>query len=238
MPRAGEKNRDRICLNAGTVVCVLTVILVSGLAPIAAQTRRGSNQKANQTDRVMVSRTLSKSGEEPQHGRKGKKGFVTTATAKRTEPKAPAPKARTAISNSQPARRTSSRPTTAAKIEPTAVARAESSRTEEPTPPPVLAASDRIEVVEWGAKPTVSVQPAPRPVPTRPGSSSRRYEVDMDPGRIQQIQQALISRGFLTGEPTSFYDDATIEAMRQFQISQKIDATGYPTAHALKRLGL
>jgi hypothetical protein len=38
----------------------------------------------------------------------------------------------------------------------------------------------------------------------------------------------------MTGE----YDDATIEAMRRFQTQQKIPVTGYPTAHALKRLGL
>ena len=78
----------------------------------------------------------------------------------------------------------------------------------------------------------------PTPAPPKPIVSSRRYEVEIDPNRVLQIQQALISRGFLAGEPTSVYDEVTIEAMRLFQISQKIDATGYPTAHALKRLGL
>jgi len=53
-----------------------------------------------------------------------------------------------------------------------------------------------------------------------------------------QIQQALNQRGFYFGEMTGVYDAETIEAMRRFQISQKISATGYPTAHALKRLGL
>ena len=60
----------------------------------------------------------------------------------------------------------------------------------------------------------------------------------MDPGRVLQIQQALVSRGFLSGEASGIYDEATIEAMRQFQVSQKIDSTAYPTAHALTRLGL
>ena len=40
------------------------------------------------------------------------------------------------------------------------------------------------------------------------------------------------------GEPTGLYDEATVEAMRQFQTMSRIDVTGYPTAHSLKRLGL
>ncbi len=53
-----------------------------------------------------------------------------------------------------------------------------------------------------------------------------------------QIQQALAQRGFYGGEMTGVYDEATVEAMRRFQASQKVAVTGYPTAHALKRLGL
>jgi peptidoglycan hydrolase-like protein with peptidoglycan-binding domain len=56
--------------------------------------------------------------------------------------------------------------------------------------------------------------------------------------RALQIQLALKRRGFYTGEMTGEYDDATIESMRRFQTQQKIPVTGYPTAHALKRLGL
>jgi peptidoglycan hydrolase-like protein with peptidoglycan-binding domain len=55
---------------------------------------------------------------------------------------------------------------------------------------------------------------------------------------VLQIQQALNQRGFYGGEMTGVYDAATVEAMRRFQANQKISATGYPTAHALKRLGL
>jgi peptidoglycan hydrolase-like protein with peptidoglycan-binding domain len=56
--------------------------------------------------------------------------------------------------------------------------------------------------------------------------------------RALQIQQALKRRGFYTAEMTGEYDEATVEAMRRFQTQEKIRATGYPTAHALKRLGL
>ncbi|MGE0126981.1 MAG: peptidoglycan-binding protein [Blastocatellales bacterium] len=66
----------------------------------------------------------------------------------------------------------------------------------------------------------------------------RRSRVNIDQSRAMQIQQALNQRGFYFGEASGVYDEETIEAMRRFQTSQKISATGYPTAHALKRLGL
>jgi hypothetical protein len=68
--------------------------------------------------------------------------------------------------------------------------------------------------------------------------SSKRIEVRIDPERITEIQEALRAKGFYSGELTEVWDEATWEAMQRFQISQRIDATGYPTAHSLKRLGL
>lgn len=68
--------------------------------------------------------------------------------------------------------------------------------------------------------------------------SSKRVSVSMDTERITEIQEALMSKGFYAGTPTGEWDAATVEAMRRFQISQKIDVTGYPTAHSLKKLGL
>lgn len=68
--------------------------------------------------------------------------------------------------------------------------------------------------------------------------SSRRIEVQIDSERINEIQQALSRTGFYQGEPTGVWDDATYDAMKRYQISRRIDATGYPTAHSLKRLGL
>jgi peptidoglycan hydrolase-like protein with peptidoglycan-binding domain len=68
--------------------------------------------------------------------------------------------------------------------------------------------------------------------------STKRIEVEIEPARVIQIQQALLTRGFFTGEPNGVYDDATVDAMRQFQINQKINATGFPTAQSLKLLGL
>lgn len=68
--------------------------------------------------------------------------------------------------------------------------------------------------------------------------SLKRKPVRIDPRRVIQIQQALESQGFYKGEMSGVYDDNTAEAMRQFQAANKIAATGYPTAQALRRLGL
>ena len=68
--------------------------------------------------------------------------------------------------------------------------------------------------------------------------SNKKIDVSIDPQRITEIQQALRLKGYFIGEPTGVWDDATYDAMKRYQVNQKIDATGYPTAHSLKRLGL
>jgi hypothetical protein len=110
-------------------------------------------------------------------------------------------------------------------------------------------APDRIEVIESGSESSPDLKPYLNPPLPRAQTSqdssipvaitpTRRRPVNIDPSRAMQIQQALNQRGFYFGEITGVYDAETIEAMRRFQSSQKISATGYPTAHALKRLGL
>ncbi len=117
-------------------------------------------------------------------------------------------------------------------------------------PPPIESTvPDSIEVIEYGStdssmlarwlnprKPSktfnASFAPADLAAPVR------QISVRMDQSRVIEIQQALTSRGFYQGEMTGVYDDATIDAMRRFQAKEKISVTGYPTAHALKRLGL
>jgi len=110
-------------------------------------------------------------------------------------------------------------------------------------------APDRIEVIESGSASSHEVARylrLPPPPPQRPQDSSendpasitRGKPLKIDGSRALQIQQALKQRGFYAGELTGEYDQATVEAMRRFQTQEKIPATGYPTAHALKRLGL
>ena len=118
-----------------------------------------------------------------------------------------------------------------------------------PIPTNYPIAPDHIEVIESGtaSSPDLShhLNP-PLPRATTPQDSSepdlsapkQRKNVKIDEGRALQIQKALKQRGFYDGELTGIYDKETIEAMRRFQINQDIPATGYPTAHALKRLGL
>jgi hypothetical protein len=108
-------------------------------------------------------------------------------------------------------------------------------------------APDRIEVIESDADSAVEVSRNLKPPRSqKPQDSSdadstlltKRNGLKIDESRAFQIQQALKQRGFYTGEMTGVYDQETFEAMRRFQTQEKIPATGYPTAHALKRLGL
>jgi hypothetical protein len=110
-------------------------------------------------------------------------------------------------------------------------------------------APDRIEVIESGSAPSSDLArylSLPPPSPQKPQdpsdndpiSPTRGKPIKIDGARALQIQEALRQRGFYTGELTGVYDQATVEAMRRFQTQEKIPATGYPTAHALKRLGL
>ncbi len=72
-----------------------------------------------------------------------------------------------------------------------------------------------------------------------PGNSRKKMDVGkMDAERIKQIQEALAKKGYYSGEVSGQYDDATIEAMRKFQETQKVDVTGYATAQSLRLLGL
>jgi len=98
---------------------------------------------------------------------------------------------------------------------------------------------DRINVIEFkDSQRAAGTSPPPSPPSRVFGISSRRIEVDIDTPRVIQIQKALKDKGFYTLEPTGIYDEDTLNAMKAFQLSEKIDVTGYPTAHALKRLGL
>jgi hypothetical protein len=110
-------------------------------------------------------------------------------------------------------------------------------------------APDRVEVIESGSSSSPALSrylnpPLPSSLTPRDSSDAdpnlltKRKGLKIDVTRALQIQQALKQRGFYAGEMTGEYDQATFEAMRRFQTQEKIPATGYPTAHALKRLGL
>ena len=56
--------------------------------------------------------------------------------------------------------------------------------------------------------------------------------------RVSEIQNALIKAGYLNGTASGQYDDATIQAMKQFQAANGFPETGAPSAPALKKLGV
>jgi len=58
------------------------------------------------------------------------------------------------------------------------------------------------------------------------------------PDRINEIQEALASRGAFAGTPTGKWDSSTVEAMKKFQASQGLNPTGKVDALTLQKLGL
>jgi hypothetical protein len=60
----------------------------------------------------------------------------------------------------------------------------------------------------------------------------------MPPERVREIQEALKREGYLQSESTGNYDKATVDAMSSYQRNRSLRVTGYPTAEALRGLGL
>ena len=56
--------------------------------------------------------------------------------------------------------------------------------------------------------------------------------------RVTEIQNALIKAGYMDGPASGQYDDATIEAMKQYQADNSLPQTGLPSATLLKKLGV
>jgi peptidoglycan hydrolase-like protein with peptidoglycan-binding domain len=86
---------------------------------------------------------------------------------------------------------------------------------------------------------------ARRPTVHRRVVHHRRYKrrpgyarVHLQPERVREIQQALVKAGTLHEEPNGKWDDATREAMRQYQQENGFAPTGLPEAKPLMKLGL
>lgn len=56
--------------------------------------------------------------------------------------------------------------------------------------------------------------------------------------RVIEIQNALIKSGHFPGPASGQYDESTADAMKQFQKFNNLPATGLPSAHTLKKLGV
>jgi len=58
------------------------------------------------------------------------------------------------------------------------------------------------------------------------------------PDRISEIQEALAKDGSFTGKPNGTWDATTVDAMRRFQETHGLNATGKLDAKTLQQLGL
>jgi peptidoglycan hydrolase-like protein with peptidoglycan-binding domain len=74
-----------------------------------------------------------------------------------------------------------------------------------------------------------------KPALPRPAN---RFVSDIAPGRVTEIQNALMKAGVFAGPATGVYDQTTFDAMTTFQARRGFGATGMPTAEALKALGV
>lgn len=83
---------------------------------------------------------------------------------------------------------------------------------------------------------------------SKPGSTARKrktkraaassYQAHPDQERYQQIQQALVDRGYFKGEVDGHWGDDSVEALKKFQADQKLDSDGKINSLTLIGLGL
>lgn len=69
-------------------------------------------------------------------------------------------------------------------------------------------------------------------------ASKLHGQQSIDPERVTQIQQALISAHYLTGEANGQWDESTRAAMQKYQADQGWQTKLMPDSRALKKLGL
>lgn len=73
---------------------------------------------------------------------------------------------------------------------------------------------------------------------TRRSHHRERGQKAPTPDRISEIQQALAKNGSYAGTPNGKWDDSTEDALRRFQQSHGLNATGKLDARTLQQLGL
>jgi hypothetical protein len=81
-----------------------------------------------------------------------------------------------------------------------------------------------------------------KPVARRKGKSPRRpsrsYQQGPSPERYKEIQQSLVSKGYLQGEPTGEWGPDSVEALKRFQTDQNLMPDGKISSLSLIALGL
>lgn len=79
---------------------------------------------------------------------------------------------------------------------------------------------------------------APKPRVIRKRRPRQRAQMAPTAQRISEIQSALASQGAYKAQPNGRWDAATIQAMKDFQASHGLTATGKLDAPTLQKLGL
>lgn len=74
--------------------------------------------------------------------------------------------------------------------------------------------------------------------PVRRRKARPRVQTAPTPARISEIQSALAAQGAYKAQPSGKWDNATIQAMKQYQSSHGLTATGKLDAPTLQKLGL
>jgi len=67
---------------------------------------------------------------------------------------------------------------------------------------------------------------------------ARVRQAQPTPERYKEIQQALLSKGYLQGEPSGSWNQESVDALRRFQQDQNINASGKIDSLSLIALGL
>src|SRR5882672_8445048 len=76
-------------------------------------------------------------------------------------------------------------------------------------------------------------------VAKRPAVTWRNRQMAPSPERYHEIQDALVTRGFLTSEQaTGGWNDASVDALKRFQAQQNLESSGKINSLSLIALGL
>lgn len=89
-------------------------------------------------------------------------------------------------------------------------------------------------------KPEAPDEPAERGVPPRGGRPRAPASPEglLAPGAVNEIQSALAARGYLGAHRSGELDEPTARALRRFQESEGLAATGMPDRETLSKLGI
>jgi peptidoglycan hydrolase-like protein with peptidoglycan-binding domain len=90
---------------------------------------------------------------------------------------------------------------------------------------------------------TAAKPSSPKKVGTKARSVNRRKprqkaQAAPTPARISEIQSALSTQGAYKGQPNGKWDNATVQAMKDYQSAHGLTATGKLDALTLQKLGL